>query len=359
MRTVESLLIESRDHWDNAKALFPVGRELHDRNRLPAARAVLERVIELDPTGEPDAYAYLSYAWFRDTNPEEGEKALRRGIEATDSDDLRSALASFSSDVEEAAKLREAIAGSEAPTVRAAILARECYGGDDPAAAVEKLEAFAAEHGSNMDVQENLMWVLLTVKGRKLVPDLDLRETGVPLADRRIEANPNEIRGHWMKLQMLIVQEDWEAVLTASGAALESFPDDETMMCHRGRACENLGDDDRAMFWFGRAIGAKPSYTGARVHLAKIHEKNDRLELAEEIFQEIPVANPDHTPGPVSLALFYVRRERWEEAEGVFNEAWPKLPSWFKHSLNDNEDAQQLLLREAMKTLAEGSTSEE
>ena len=358
MRTIESLSSEAHDHWDDARALFPVGRELHDRNRLPAARTVLERCIELDPSGEPDAYAYLSYAWYRDSNAPKGDETLRRGIEATGSDDLRSTLSNFTSDPEEGKALRESIAGSEVPTIQAALLAQEFYSSKEPATALEAVMAHAAEHADVMDIQENLMWTLISAKGRKLVEGLDLHEVAVPLADRKIAADPDEVFGYWMKSQMMIQEEDWSGLLATTEAALARFPDDETMMQFRGRACRKSGDEARAMDWFSRAIGAKHSFAGARVELAKIHEDNGRLDVAEAIFREIPGANPDYTAGPVSVALFLARQERWAEAEETFLAAWPNLPAWYRGQFMQNPDAKALLDRKAVQSVVSPETEE-
>lgn len=358
MRTIESLISDAHANWDDASALYPIGRELHDRNRLPWARKALERCVELDPKAEPDAYAYLSYTWYRDSNAPRGDDALRRGIEATDSDDLRSTLSNFTSDQEERARLREAIAGCEAPTVKAAVLAQDVYTAEDAATALERLQAYAAEHADVMDIQENLLWALLSAKGRKLVEGLDLHEVAIPLADRKIAADPDEVFGYWMKCQMLIMEEDWAGVLATTEAALARFPDDETMMQFRGRACRKTGDETRAMDWFSRAIGAKHSFAGARVELAKIHEDNGRLEVAEAIFREIPVANPDYAPGPISIALFLSRRERWEEAEETLLAAWPKLPEWYRGQFVKNPDAKALLERMAVKAIISPDSEE-
>jgi len=353
MRTVENLIAEAYSHWDDPKTLFVTGRELHDRNRLPHARRILARAVELDPNVDADAWSYLSFAHFRDFDAEGGEDALRRGIEATGSEALKSTLANFTGNPEEAARLREEIRDCEDAGVRASILSHEFYSGEDPAGALAKLRDFAAEHPGVEDVEENLMWVLLSAKARNVEEDLDLRETGVPLADKTIAADPDRVFGHWIKLQMLILEKDWDAVLAATSDALARFPDDETMMQFRGRAYREAGNDDRAMDWFSRAIGAKPSFAGARVDLAKIHEKHGRMDLAEEIFREIPVANPDYAAGPVSIALFLARQERWDEAEALFLETWPKLPAWYRGGLRNNPDFKPLLEREAVKSVVE------
>jgi tetratricopeptide (TPR) repeat protein len=358
MTTIESLIAEAYGNWGDAQKLFVTGRELHDRNRLPVAREVLRRALELDPQVDTDAWAYLAFACFRDFDAKGGEEVLREGIEATGSDGLKSTLTNFSSDPEEVERLREEIKDSDDPGVRAAHMSHEFYFGDDQKTALADLMAYAAGHTDDEDAQETLMWVLMSAKARNVDESLDLREVGVPIAQKRIDAEPNRIFGHWMKLQMLIGEEDWEATIEATGHALERFPDEETMMQFRGRACRETGDEVRAADWFSRAIGAKPSFVGARIDLAKLHEKNGRIDVAEAIFREIPVANPDYAPGPVSIALFLARQERFEEAETLFLEAWPNLPPWFAGQLGNNPDAKPLLERDAIKAVMAPADSE-
>jgi tetratricopeptide (TPR) repeat protein len=153
----------------------------------------------------------------------------------------------------------------------------------------------------------------------------------------------------FLKLMMLSGIEDWDGVIRASDEALARFPDEETVMQFRGRALRESGDRDRAVAWFSRAIGAKPSFAGARVDLGKTYEAMERFDLAEEVFREIPVAHPTYPGGRVSLALFLSRRERWDEAETLIVEAWPGLPDWMKGGLPQNPDFEPLMERPAVK----------
>ena len=84
-------------------------------------------------------------------------------------------------------------------------------------------------------------------------------------------------------------------------------------------------------------------------YLGKTYEAMDRLDLAEEIFREIPIASPSYAGGSISLALFLARRERWEEAESVFLESFPRMPAWIRSGLANNPDAELLFERPAVK----------
>ena len=352
MPTIEDLLAEAYCNWDNPKVLSRTGRELQNRNRLDHARRILHRSVELDPTGDPDAWDYLAFAYYRDMLSDEGTEVLRKGIEATGSDGIRSTLAGFSDDEEEKTRLREELAETTEPGAKAGLLWQRFHAGE-AAEALEALEALRAEHPDDGNVRDTMLWMYIFARQRNAVVGLDLPEKAVPMARAKIDEDPESIYGHTMLVWMLNVEKDWEGVLAGTADALAIHPDDETIMQWRGQAFRETGDLPRAIACLNRAIGMKGSFVGARVDLAKIHESREEYELAEEIFREIRTAHPTYASGPVSLALFLARRERFEEAEKLFIEAWPKLPQWVVGSLKANPDAEVLLSRDAVKKAME------
>ena len=217
---------------------------------------------------------------------------------------------------------------------RAGLLYGTAWTGDE--AALSELRTIAAEHPDDDEVRTMLLWSLMGARSSDKLPDLDLHKEGVPVTDAMIAKDPDAVSGHWMKVQMLLIEKDWDAVLEATEQASERFPDEETLTYLRGRAFKEKEDLDHAIQCFNRAIGMKPSFAGARAALAEAYEAQGSLELAEETLLEIRQANPDYTAGPVSLALFLGRRERWEEAEKLFLDAWPKLSEWFRDGMHKN-----------------------
>lgn len=346
MPTIPELVRDAYAHWNDASVLADTGRELHDRNRLDLAREVLGRAVELDPA-DWRSWAHRAYCDLRSLKDAEGRNVLRRGIEACGSDRLRSVLAGFTDDDEERERLRAGFADSTDVVVRADVEAVRLRGGD--AEAYARLKRMIAEHQDDADLRESMMWTAMGARQQGVVDGLDLREEGVPLADRQIAATPDRIRGYWMKVQMLFVEKDWNAILATTEQALARHPDEETMMYLRGRAYQEIGDLARALQCFSRAIGAKASYAGARTAMGKVYESQERYELAEEVFREIPRANPDYPGAPVSLALFLARREKWEEAERLLVEAWPDLPPWIRAQLASDPAAKPLVERPSVR----------
>lgn len=352
MPTIADLVKEAYSHWGDAAVLARTGREFHDRNRLDRAQEVLARALELDAS-DPDTWAYLGYAHLRSFQPHEGFEVLRKGIERTGSDQLRASLAGFTPHEEERKALLAELAGSDEPGVRAATASVRLWAGEE--GAFDEVRQVHADHPDDPHVRQTWFWTLLNSRHRGLAgaKGLDLREEGVPLAERKIAEDPDRISGYWMKAQLLMAEQDWDAVLEATGAALERFADEETMMFLRGRAHAEKGDPDRAAECFARAIGMKPSFAGARAELGKVYEAQGKLALAESVFREIPRANPAYAGGPVSLALFLARRERWDEAESVLLETWSRLQPWQRARLQEQPDARPLLERERVKAVLE------
>jgi tetratricopeptide (TPR) repeat protein len=348
MPTIAELVREAYSHWDDAAVLTRAGRELHDRNRLDLAQEVLARALDIDAS-DPDTWAYLGYAHLRSFQPDKGFEILREGAERTGSDRLRATLAGFTPDEEERKSLLEKVAESDAPAVRAAAASVRLWCGE--ADALHDVRRVHDEHPDDPHVRQTWFWTLLNARHRGLAKDLDLREVGVPLAERKIDEDPDRISGYWMKAQLLLAEKDWDAVLAATEAALARFPDEETMMFLHGQALKEKGEQDRAAECFARAIGMKPSFAGARAELGKIYEAQGKLAQAEGIFREIPRANPDYAGGPVSLALYLARRERWDEAESLLLETWSRLHPWQKARLKEQADAAPLLERERVKAV--------
>ena len=356
MATIEQLLHEAYSHWDDGPRLARLGREIHDRNRLDHAQRVLARALELVPD-DTDAWAHLSYAHFRSLDDERGRAVLREGVERTGDDGLKMTLAQFT-EGEEAGRLRQEIQGTTDLGARASLLSDRFWAGEKDEA-LDGMRALIAEHPGEDDPQDRYVWMLIRARHSNAIEGLDLRTEGIPLLDARIAKRPDEIAAWSLKLMMLGAEQDWAGILETTERALEHFPDEETVMQLRARAFRKTGDDDRAVLWFNRAIGAKPSFAGARIELAKLYERQGKLDLAEEVFRDLLVANPDYAFAPVGLALFLSRRERWEEAESLFLGAWQDMPAFLKPSVLGNPDAGPLLEREVVRAVvgAEGQVS--
>lgn len=346
MPMIADLVKQAYSHWDDSEALARTGEELHDRNRLDLSREVLSRALELDASNTK-AWSYLSYTYLRGFMPDKGLETLRAGVDRTDSDELRATLASFTTDDDERKALHERLEKSDDPAIRASLASARLWAGDQGAFA--DLQRLFESNPDHARIRETWLWVVFASAGRPGGEELDLVGDAIPVVDRKIAEDPDRINGHWMKAQMLHQAQRWDLLLDATAAALERFPDEETIMYLRGRALVETGDTDRAAECFARAIGMKPSYVGARTELGKVYEAQGKPALAEETFRDSLRANPDFAGGPVSLALFLGRQERWDEAETLFLENWAKLAPWQRQRISQQPDAKAMLERERVK----------
>ena len=351
MSTIEDLLARAPAVWDDGDAAGSLGRELHDRNRLDHAQRLLERALALDASNV-DNWAHLAFCHFRSFRGEEGLAVLRRGLAATRSDDLKGTLSHFLEAGDEKEALKAELQDSRDPGARASVLAHRFYGGEADEA-LDGLRALMEEKPQARAPREQFLWSVFGGCHRGLVADDVVRDEAIPLADRWIEQRPEEVFAYWMKQQLLAALKDWDGVLAATGEGLAVFPDDETMMRMRAEALTHLDRPEEAILWYARAIGAKPSFVGARVGLGRLYEKLGRTDLAEALFREIPVANPRYTFGRISLALFLARQEVWEEAEQVFLDAWAELPASLRQAAKHNPEASALMEREAVRKVVE------
>ena len=348
MATIEKLLHEAYTHWDDGARLSHLGQEIHDRNRLDHAQRVLERVVELAPD-DVEAWAHLSYAYFRALDDEKGRAVLRKGVETTGSDALKSTLLNFT-DGEEAERLRGELESSSDPGARAGRISERFWAGEKEEALAELRQLIEDNPGED-GPRETLLWMMIRAKHSNAIEGLDLHDEAIPIADERIARSRDRVSAWSLKLMMLAAEKDWDGVLETTAKALEVFPDEETVMQFRARAFREKEDEDRAIQWYQRAVGAKPTFAGARIELAKLYEKQEKLEIAEEVFRDLLVANPDYPFSPVSLALFLARREQWEEAERLMVDVWPSFPEFLRGAVLDNPDAKPLLDREAVKAV--------
>lgn len=121
------------------------------------------------------------------------------------------------------------------------------------------------------------------------------------------------------------MQEDYFAgrvvEVARSGASLlaEGW-DDSSIHLIAGLACEELGDGPRARAHLARSLALDPAQLLARTFLGRVHWRDGRLELAEELWRSLPVEGPDDYGRHYHLALAHEsagRRDAALEAMGI------------------------------------------
>lgn len=344
LNTVPYLIELAYSNWDNADLLGRIGTELESRSRLDSARRILERALLLNPLHHPEWYLSLAFAHFRDTAGSfsvDGERILTDGIEETDSNYLKASyLSMFES--EDVVDVIDHLRASDDVSVLFALGHSLLWRGDAEGAltllrqTVERLDETDTPLGL-----ESYCGAMNWMRGQGMA--LDLHSEVLPYCERLIEASPDTYNFRALKIQMFQTLRDYENVRKTAHETLQHFPDEETTMVALASACEKLGNDAEAIVWYNRAIGAKPSFTRARVMLGKVYERQNEMVLAEQMFREISSANPSYNAGKLELAYFLKRVGRHKEATSLFRYAYDRLKTFEKAAVEHHPEGKVFL----------------
>lgn len=346
MNTIVDLLDRAYMNWNMADRLGEIGAELESRSRLALARKVLGRAVELEPNGNPEWYASLAFAHFRDTGnmAEDGERMLVEGIETTGSDMLKAWHGAFVDEEDIADQIFEIVRATPDVSVQFAYgQALLWRGRNEQALAVLRRAIQRVGDGETPSGLDNYISAMnwMFAQGAGVDADREIQ----PYIDRLIAAFPNVYQYRSLQLQRYQMEKNWEKVRDTALDIVKIFPDEETVMLALASAYEKLGDDNRAILWYNRAIGAKPSYVRARVQLGRVYERLGLNELAGQVFHEIPVANPGYYMGSMSLAAYLYRSGNEDEAQAIFNKTYSRLKPYEKGGLEQNPDTKVLFER--------------
>lgn len=349
MNTILDLVDRGLTHWDDAAVLVSVGAELEERSRFVQARPFLERAIALDPEGQPKAYIHLTYSYFRDNSQDGGEKGieiLRKGLAATQSDLIRAILGGVLGPDESAEAvdlLRDATEHHRDvhPLTIAAIWMWR--GGADHALEImgDVHEAIATALASNdPDLMSDVAGLCFRLR---LMEKLELDTADIePLHDECMQIAPERFSSYSVPMMIYRGTEQWEQLGRVCMMALRYMPDEETVMHNLAIANRELGDLRHAEKWYQRAIGAKPSFAGARLGLAKLLESQERIDEALEIAREVPMTNPGYALGTLQAAVILDRHGYSDEAVTLVQGAKDRIASWMHHVIERDEQLRAL-----------------
>lgn len=346
--TIADLVRSGYEQWNNADVLADLGRELEERTRFEVARIFLERSIALDPKKNPTAYISLAYSYFRDNVSHEsvGFGILEGGIETTDSDLVRAVYASYLPEdrMEEAVELirtaQKNLRGVHIVTV-ASIAAYTLSPKDalEMLGDIKEVESSVMK-GNDVDVLSDFATLCVRLSQNDLL-DLDSVDVAAML-NKTVTMRPDRLRSYAAPTFVYTVQQRWPELEIAALRALKSMPDDESMLLNVGIAAENMGDILKAEQWYNRAIGAKLSFAGARIRLARMWEKDGQIERALKMVREMIGSNPGYAFGYVQAATMLNKHGHHDEALEYMTKAKPQLSPWMINSINNNPLAKTL-----------------
>lgn len=346
MTTIIGLIRTGYEHWNDARALFEAGFELEERARGDLAELFLRRSIELDPVGNPGAYIALAWALQRSNSPREDETAaiLDEALARTNDPLVRTWHAATRPSPDEARPLFDAILADASFEITMSVANGLIWQGENDRA-WELIRDARTEIGSVEDA-EALASYIGTLCALHRSGQANLHEQDVePLLTQLQRLDPEKFATYSLAITYYRVLEDWHGALRVTEVALSTMPDEETMMWNRGDLFVRLGDDVHAEQWFLRAIGAKHTYSSARISLARLYERTGRMDDAVAIAREIPRTNADFLFGHFAAGGVLWRAGRHEEAMEMAREAADKLPPWAINRIRSDESLNELYQR--------------
>ena len=339
------LILQGYRSWNDASILNEVGAELEDRARFEPARIFLERCIELAPHEHGVAYIHLAYSHFRDsTSPgamERGMAILRRGLQQTDSDHLASVLATWlsSEEEEEAQQLlsRAAARCNDADILTISSIRMWRGGAAEAVAALGNIDdtvrrVLGSDDGCLMADVGHMLYHLST---EGLIP-FEERSIDV-LLDSGMSTYPDVFDVFRTATSVYRSQNKWEEVGAVCRRGLVEIPDEETLMMNLAIANTKLGDFGHAEKWFLRAIGAKPSFAGARIGLAQLYDSLGRADEAVETAREVISANPAYLFGYAQVAAILDKNGLSSEGVELLRSVRESLAPWMIRSIERDE----------------------
>lgn len=357
--TIPALLEKGYTHWEDASVLSHLAWELNDRNRLTYATIFADRAIELAPRTCTGAYLAKFFILLRNLQSTERtiidatRDILSQGYQWTGSGAIRAWSSMLLEDEQEAMTWMKEAESDTSPEAQIAIAGMLSWWRGKQDEGYNALLSFAHAHQPD----DSLYWgdycyFMLSQKSRG--KDVDLEQDIIPRLRVLQHSYPDSIDFRRMLIRSYMAMAKAEDAMAECLEAIRYFPDDETLMFTLGNLYEKANEDTQALLWYHRAIGAKPSYVGARLSAAAIYERQQNLGIAEFLLREIPFVNPEVGYGAIELAYFLFRHNKQEEAISIFSEAWNRLYEGAKMRVAHHDIGKQLLERSDVASPIQG-----
>lgn len=336
--TILELVTRGYEHYDDAQVLQQVGYELESRSRLAIAEKMLRRAIDLDPTGVREAYISLAFALLRSNADRDAEavQVLRRGVEATASPLIRVWQAGLEEDPARAAAAFSELESIDDNAIRLSIASAMMWQNMREDALRLLRQAIPVINDVNDTLTIDAF--LSVASALQRAAQFDLTTVAfAPLVERLIELAPSSYGTYACGVGVYRSVKDYPSAIDVARRGLLDMPDDENLMMFIGDCYLQLDDLRYAEHWLLRAIGAKPSFIGARIILARAYNKAERIEDALGLIREFPIVNPDYAWGLVMGGALLWSRDLRSEAVDMARGAVGRLPAWAMQSIASNE----------------------
>ena len=345
--TIQQLIEQSNNNWDNVLALAHIGIELEARSRFPEARKVLERAISLSPVNFPNLYVSLAFSHFRDihSTDEKGELSIVQGLEQTDSDFLKAWYIAFIEDQQGKEYLIEYLNSLNDPIIMITLGHALLWQGEHDKGWEISKHGYAA---LGPDIIDNIpdeldLYCSTLIWLHGSIPEVKADIQSIPLLNLLQSKYPERYSYYAAEITALQVAQRWNDIIEACKKTLHIFPDEETTMLAMALAFEKLEKYQSALLWLNRAIGVKYTFSRARLVAARILKKIGEHELAQQVILEIPIANPRYSIGKVHVAIFLYENDNISLALDYFRSGYSDLKPHEKAQIDQNPIVKKLL----------------
>jgi tetratricopeptide (TPR) repeat protein len=133
-----------------------------------------------------------------------------------------------------------------------------------------------------------------------------------------VNQTPDDPRGYVRLAEALFLKRDYGAADEVLTQALEMEPRHLNGLLLRGRLSEIQQRNDLAIQAYYELLAIEPTHVGARLRIASIHFRENRLEqaapLLREIMGAIEATETQQTHAAWLLGMVYSRKGRWHDA---------------------------------------------
>ncbi|NQW29928.1 MAG: hypothetical protein HQ472_05390 [Ignavibacteria bacterium] len=344
--TILELVCAGYENWNDAAILFETGHELEERSRFSLSEKFLRRSIELDPAGNPGAYIALAFALFRGSTSNDDDEPLeimRSGMKATNSPLQHAWTHAIEPDQDLHFPKIEALFNATSDLNERLCIANSSMWGQHTSLAEVAVAEAHKTVGSSTDPEAIASYIYMMLNLNRMEKLVAKNYSVAEAIQQLVKVAPDNFATYsaWNGYCRLL--EDWEGALQATSAGLKSIPDEETIMLMAANAYMQLDNNVEAEKHLLMAMGAKPSFIGARLTLARLYDKLGRTEEAVALARTFLIVNPSYKWGQILGAALLWKNGHKDEAANIVAEAQSGIPEWAQQSMNSNVILQEIV----------------
>lgn len=343
--TILELVTTGFENWDNATTLFECGYELEERSRFDIAEKFLTRSIQLDPSSNPGVYIALAHNMSRGfaNRDAEAEQLMKDGMRANSSA-LQHAwtYAMTLQGTEALDKITELYNLQSDEDLMLSIATASLWSGELTLAerAVQRAHDFIQTSTDAEAIASYVIMMISLHRGGKI--DATLHAIPATITQLR-KVSPALYSTYSVWIGYCRLTNDWKGALQAALTGLQHMPDEETLMQLAAEFYWQMEDYKNAEKYYLLASGAKHTFIGARLQLARMYDKLGRTDEAIDLVKTFPTVNPNYKWGHILGAAILWKHGHKDDAADIVSGAQSDLPEWAQLSMKNNPTLQEIV----------------